>query len=181
MNRRPHELRVIGEKAELGARIFALQAFLESPLLARVDLDEQERLKAQLAVMEKYLGILDTRIAAFTPVPDGEANIYPAAETQPAADLISVDDFAQHVDLWHARCMEQGNRMLEIPEGTTIQLEDQKNPGELVEMDLNGPYLQVFRVGVLTVLHLFKDLPFGVSVEDAAPEGEPTNDDAAEG
>jgi hypothetical protein len=34
-------------------------------------------------------------------------------------------------------------------------------------MDLNGAYLQTFRIGVEAALNLFKDLPFGASIEEA--------------
>lgn len=85
-----------------------------------------------------------------------------------AKPIEDVNTFAMMVDHWHAQCMERGNRVLQIPEGTIIEVADESTPGQTIEMDLNGPYLQVFRVGVMTVLHLFKDLPFGASIEESA-------------
>ena len=90
-------------------------------------------------------------------------------ENGPIKDM---DQFAALIDQWHAQTMENGNRVLEIPEGTTIIVEDEKNPGQVIEMDLNGPYLQVFRLGAQTVLHLFKNLPFGASMEEVPEETE---------
>lgn len=178
MSRRPHEMRVIAEKADLEVRTFALEQFLDSPLFAKVDPAEQDLLKQQIAIMTTYADILEDRIAAFPPVPEtsgdnpgprGLEKSFPI-ETKPVEDL---DGFAMMVDQWHGKCMEQGNRMLAIPEGTVIQVADVKKPGELIEMDLNGAYLQTFRVGIETVLQIFKDLPFGVSLEDAPDDAAP--------
>lgn len=85
-----------------------------------------------------------------------------------ATPINDVDTFAMLIDQWHATKMDHGNRLLKIPEGTTIEVEDAKTPGQTIEMDLNGTYLQVFKVGVMTALHLFKDLPFGASIEEAS-------------
>lgn len=184
-------MRVIGEKSELDTRIFALEQFFDSPLFANVDTEEQSRLKEQCMYMVSYAAVLEQRIAAFPPVPELSPTLDNVTELNPqlagqaifkeevpigAEPIADVDAFAMHVDHWHAQKMEQGNRFLELPEGTTIEVEDHKTPGEVIAMDLNGPYLQVFRVGVETVLNIFKDLPFGASIEDA-PEG--TGDDNA--
>ena len=194
--RRYHELRVIAEKSELDTRIFTLKQFFNNPLFEKVDVDERVRLKQQANWMDNYADVLKQRIAAFPPIvgsingdnpgPRGHEKVTylnPELAGQAvfkeevpigAKPINDVDTFAMMIDHWHAQCMERGNRVLEIPEGTTIEVEDQKTPGQTLEMDLNGPYLQVFRVGVMTVLHLFKDLPFGASIEEA-----PANDPAA--
>lgn len=179
MNLRPHEQRVVDEKYELDFRIAALTQFFVSSMFANVNTEEQTRLQAQCSAMKVYSDILADRIAAFPPIvgnlPSNVAELRPAPkEAVPAQPIMDVDTFAMLVDAWHGEKFEQGNRLLEIPEGTTITLEDEKTPGETIEMDLNGPYLQVFRVGVLTALQLFKNLPFGASIEEV-----PAHDDAA--
>lgn len=123
------------------------------------------------------------------PGPRGHEKLIPVSELNPelagqavfkeevpigAKPIKDIDTFAMMVDHWHGQKIEHGNRLLAIPEGTTIEVEDQKNPGHVIEMDLNGPYLQVFRVGVMTALHLFKDLPFGASIEEGPANDEVT-------
>lgn len=194
LTHRPYEARVIAEKAELEVRVFGLEQFLDSPLFANVEPAVQERLHRQAKAMKEYAAILKERIDAFTPLqPDEEINLdnpgprgheksIPVTELRPdlagqplfkeevpigAKPIEDIDSFAMMVDHWHGKCMEQGNRMLELPEGTTVSVEDHAKPGEVVEMDLNGAYLQTFRVGVESVLNIFKNLPFGASLEDA--------------
>jgi hypothetical protein len=179
----PHQQRVVTERDELNTKINALEKFIESPLFAQLDLAEQNRLKGQNRLMVAYADVLTERIVAF-PVPSDEelskvTELNPELAGTPvfknevpvgAKPIEDINTFAMMVDYWHGQCMEHGNRLLEIPEGTTISVEDAAKPGEVVEMDLNGAYLQVFRTGVLTALQVFKDLPFGVSVEEQADD-----------
>lgn len=193
LTHRPYEARVIAEKAELEVRIFGLEQFLDSPLFAIVEPAVQERLHRQAKVMKEYAAILKERIDAFTPLqPDEEINldnpgprghekVLPVTELNPelagqavfkeevpigAKPIDDIDTFAMMVDQWHGKCMEQGNRLLEIPEGTEVTVEDHAKPGEVIQMNLDGAYLQTFRVGVEAALNVFKDLPFGASLED---------------
>jgi len=80
-----------------------------------------------------------------------------------------LDTFAASVDQWHAAKMEEGNRMLEmgIKNDATIQIEDHANPGKQRTLELTGDTGAAFRVGVASVLYLFQNLPFGVSIEEA--------------
>jgi hypothetical protein len=111
-------------------------------------------------------------IAVLNPELAGQA-IFKEAVPVGATPIVDIDAFAMLVDHWHAEKMEHGNRLLEFQEGTTIEVEDEAKPGEVIAMDLNGAYLQVFRVGVMTVLNLFKDLPFGASIEAAPGDDAP--------
>lgn len=62
----PHEQRVLDEKAELDTKATALSNFIGlSPVFAKLDPAEQERLKEQCEVMHQYREILGARIAAF--------------------------------------------------------------------------------------------------------------------
>lgn len=182
--RRPHEARVVAEKTELEIRMFSLESFIQSEGANQVDPDELRRMRMQHQAMGHYLAILVDRINHFpaleeAPAPaEGtaavvDANLYKEAVPIGAPVIDDVDTFAMIVDHWHAKSMEHGNRMLEIPEGTMIEVEDQAKPGEVIAMELKGAYHQVFNVGVLTVLNIFKDLPFGASVEEAPAEAEP--------
>lgn len=96
-----------------------------------------------------------------------------------AQPIEDVNTFAMLVDHWHDQKMEYGNRLLEIPEGTMIELEDEKNPGQVIAMELSGAYMQVFRVGVMTALNVFKELPFGASIVEEAPAIPVAGNDAA--
>ena len=63
----PHQDRVVEEKKELDEKIVKLDLFIESnPLFQKVPLDEQNRLRSQLDVMQEYSAILKDRIANFT-------------------------------------------------------------------------------------------------------------------
>lgn len=178
ITRRPHEARVIAEKSELDIRVFSLEQFMYSDKFKQVEKAEQWRLQRQYTAMMELLKILMERIAAFPPV----IGVIQATELSPelagqavfkeavpigAKPIDDIDSFAMLVDQWHGKCMEQGNRLLTIPEGTEVTVADHKTPGEIIAMDLNGPFLQVFRVGVEAALNVFKDLPFGASLEDA--------------
>ena len=198
-------MRVLAEKAELDTRLFALETFISSAMFTNVDPDEQHRLKLQAVAMNGYVGILKQRVDAFPPVvgvipsgdnpgPRGRERMVAVTELNPelagqaifkdavpigAAPIADIDAFAMHVDHWHGRCIEEGNRMLELPEGTEITVEDNAKPGEVIQMNLDGAYLQVFRVGVETVLNIFKNLPFGASIEEAPEFVDGVNQDAA--
>jgi hypothetical protein len=65
---RPHEERVVEEKAELDKKIAALKAFIEvDGRFGTLPRDECQRLRDQYAVMLDYSRILSSRIAAFPP------------------------------------------------------------------------------------------------------------------
>ena len=62
----PHQQRVVDEKTELDTKANALSQFIgHSPIFAKLDPAEQERLKLQNDVMWQYSEILAARISAF--------------------------------------------------------------------------------------------------------------------
>lgn len=61
----PHQIRVVGEKAQLDVKLAKLTAFQESPMYSAVDSDEQARLSLQRDAMATYSQVLGLRIAAF--------------------------------------------------------------------------------------------------------------------
>jgi hypothetical protein len=61
----PHQQRVVDEKAELDLKRDRLTEFLKGNIFASLAVDEQERLKRQLGIMELYSGVLAERIANF--------------------------------------------------------------------------------------------------------------------
>ncbi len=61
----PHEQRVVDEKKELDEKLTKLTAFFSGKIFSTLPLDEQERLKQQSEVMEKYSNILHERITHF--------------------------------------------------------------------------------------------------------------------
>ena len=64
---KPHEQRVVTEKAELDIKATALSNFIvTSPQFETLDATDQELLRAQCEVMWLYSGILGTRIGRFT-------------------------------------------------------------------------------------------------------------------
>ena len=65
---KPHQQRVVDEKAELDARLTKLSAFIGSPEFKNIVTDELERsrLVRQHDIMQEYSSILAWRIAAFT-------------------------------------------------------------------------------------------------------------------
>lgn len=69
MKLKPHEERVVAEKAELDDRLAKLDAFGRTPLFASLPADEQGRLNRQHALMEQYSAVLGERIAAYTHSP----------------------------------------------------------------------------------------------------------------
>lgn len=190
----PHQLRVIDEKRALDVKLGNLKDFRDSPLFARLDIAEQDRLKRQLAYMELYSEVLGERITAFpVPVPEASATYEekPVSEMAIGAKVVNlnpglagqaitkeavvagdtpiadINTFAMVIDNWHAEKIEQGNRMLNIPEGSSIDYENADAPGLVQKLVLEGAYMKAYRIGVMTSLELFANLPFGASIEEA--------------
>ena len=62
----PHQQRVVDEKADLHEKANALSQFIgHSPIFAKLDTAEQERLKLQNDLMWQYLEVLTERVTAF--------------------------------------------------------------------------------------------------------------------
>ena len=63
---KPHQDRVVSEKAELDERIRKLEAFMgDRDLFRPISEAEQKRMSRQLAHMKDYSNVLTERIAAF--------------------------------------------------------------------------------------------------------------------
>jgi len=62
---KPHQQRVIDERAELDAKLSKLIPFLSSDTCHSLPFAERSRLKQQAEVMAEYSRILGERIAAF--------------------------------------------------------------------------------------------------------------------
>ena len=62
---KPHQERVVAEKAELDERIGKLRAFIGSDTFKHVDASEQERLRRQAYIMKELSQVLGERIKAF--------------------------------------------------------------------------------------------------------------------
>lgn len=65
---KPHQQRVIDEKADLDERARKLSDFIgNNPMFETLDPEEQERMKVQNDLMWQYSEVLGERIAAFQP------------------------------------------------------------------------------------------------------------------
>lgn len=62
---KPHEQRVIDEKAELDIKRDALYKFFSNPIFLSLDENEKDRLQYQYQVMTIYSDILGNRIKNF--------------------------------------------------------------------------------------------------------------------
>lgn len=62
---KPHQERVVAEKAELDAKLEKLTAFIGGETYRTLDEAERERLNRQKWAMKLYTDILGERIAAF--------------------------------------------------------------------------------------------------------------------
>ena len=62
---KPHQIRVLGEKAELDYKRAKLIAFINSPFFENVDAIERNRLTRQLTFMDDYSAVLGERIIGF--------------------------------------------------------------------------------------------------------------------
>lgn len=61
----PHQIRVVGEKAELDYKRAKLIAFIQSPAFQEVETAEKNRLTRQLTFMDDYSAVLGERIIGF--------------------------------------------------------------------------------------------------------------------
>jgi len=64
---KPHQERVIEEKAQLDERLAKLNEFGRGTIFPNLPAAEQERLQRQSKIMDQYSVVLGERIAAFTP------------------------------------------------------------------------------------------------------------------
>lgn len=166
MSLQPHQIRVLQEKLELAKKLTALTAFIASEKFQELNEHEQFLLNEQEMIMACYRDLLDLRTKDY-PVP--EAGSVEAHLPLGATSIEDINSFAASVDQWHGAKMEEGNRLLELGvlNDATIQIEDQANPGAQRTLELTGDVGAAFRVGVQSVLYVFQNLPFGVSVEEA--------------
>ena len=63
---KPHQERVIAEKADLDEKLAKLNEFGKSEMFQTLPPEEQERLERQSRIMDQYSVVLSERIAAFT-------------------------------------------------------------------------------------------------------------------
>ena len=61
----PHQIRVVGEKAELDYKRAKLIAFIQSPAFETVETAEKSRISRQLMHMDDYSAVLGERIIGF--------------------------------------------------------------------------------------------------------------------
>jgi len=59
----PHIERVITEKSELDAKLEKLEVFIRGPIFSGLHSDEQNDMLNQIAIMNAYSKILESRIA----------------------------------------------------------------------------------------------------------------------
>lgn len=60
-----HQIRVLGEKAELDHKRGKLIAFMQSPAFEALEAGEKNRLTRQLTIMDDYSAVLGERIVGF--------------------------------------------------------------------------------------------------------------------
>lgn len=60
-----HQIRVVDEKADLDMKLDKLTAFMAGEAFARLDIDEQARMRRQGRAMVDYSAVLGERIGAF--------------------------------------------------------------------------------------------------------------------
>lgn len=65
MELKPHQQRVVTEKAELDEKLKKLTDFFGTEIFADLDDAEMDRLQRQAGAMESYSCILGERVAAF--------------------------------------------------------------------------------------------------------------------
>lgn len=64
---KPHEERVLAERAELADKCVKLEAFIASDAFKSVDILDRDLLEEQHNAMTGYLAVLDRRIERFAP------------------------------------------------------------------------------------------------------------------
>lgn len=62
---KPHQARVVGEKAELDDKLAKLRGFMLTSMFRGLELQEQSRLARQAELMAGYSAVLQSRINAF--------------------------------------------------------------------------------------------------------------------
>ena len=68
MTLKPHEERVLAERAELAEKCVKLEAFIVSDAFKSIDILDRDLLEEQHNAMTVYLAVLDRRIARFAPL-----------------------------------------------------------------------------------------------------------------
>jgi hypothetical protein len=91
--------------------------------------------------------------------------------------ITSIDQLVAYIIQWHQLGMAQAKHMLEMPEGFESEYTDEE--GQTVKIDLTGDTLKAFRMGVLTGIDAFSQLPITYSEADVS-SGEPANEPKSE-
>lgn len=91
----------------------------------------------------------------------------------------TMDQLVLFIGLWHKSGINQAKHMLEMPEGFEAEYTDEKT-GETVKLNLSGDMLRAFRMGVLTGIDAFQELPIAYVDEPKEASNEPTSPDTPE-
>lgn len=84
-----------------------------------------------------------------------------------AGDINDLNAFAAGLEDWHERMFVQANALMEIPDGFAMEY-DPGTGQPVTQLTLTGDVHTAFLAGVTVAAGLFKDLPFGISIEDEA-------------
>lgn len=96
-----------------------------------------------------------------TPIQPTEAPVQEAATQEAPPELIQItdlDSFARMVAAWHENRVARLRHMLDIPEGTEVEIGDTK-------LVLTGEIKDAFRLGLHVALHEMGQLPFVAEFE----------------
>lgn len=159
--RPPHQQRVIHERGDLAYKLERLVAFFTGDAFKALPGEEQGMLLDQRVHMERYLAILDRRVAVF----DGSPVAVEATPTEPAqqAGALEIKDLDQALfilDRWHSKKVAELEFMLELPDGAVMQSESS-------ELTLTGDVRSGFQAGLSLALMQLGTLPFAPAPANA--------------
>lgn len=154
--RPPHQQRVIHERGELAYKLERLGAFLTGDTFKALPGEQRGMLLDQRVHMERYLAILDCRIATF----DGKPVAAEDAQQEGSLEIKDLDQALFILDRWHSKKVAELEFMLELPDGAVMQSESS-------ELTLTGDVRSGFQAGLALALMQLGTLPFAPAPANA--------------
>lgn len=88
----------------------------------------------------------------------------------------SLKELLDVIQDWHSRALAQVGQLIEIPDGTTAVMKDDKEGEEEKIITLTDDVRLGFMLGAVSVASLFDDLPFVIIEEEVTSDVKPESE-----
>lgn len=88
----------------------------------------------------------------------------------------SLKELLDTIQDWHSRALAQAGQLIEIPDGTTAVMKEDKESEEEKSITLTGDVRLGFMLGAVSVASLFDELPFVIIEEEVPSDVKPESE-----